>query len=145
MNKIREYELAIAKEVATKKEYHTLQTMQEEYFALYNAKCAEIINKHLQEIGSEKRYDTNKYSCTEYFIVDAFEEGSKEQLELIDFCEKNVPLPECEDISDYFPYFSYEAFMRLNMPLNLKRSDFSSEEIFKKYNEHVFSATHDFD
>ena len=145
MNKIKEYELAIAKEVATTKEHDALQAKENEYFILYNAKCAKIINKHLQEIGSEKRYDTSKYSCIEYFIVDEFEEGSKEQLELIDFCEKNIPLPECEDISDSFPYFSYEAFMRLDMPLDLKRSDFSSDEIFKKYKEHVFSATHDFD
>lgn len=144
--KIQKYEEAILKEIKNKEKRASLLAKEDILYAQYNEKCAEKINNFLKSIGSKKSYDPSKNSCTEYFVVDNFEEGSEEQSKVIDFCEKNITnLESGIEISKSLFLSSYRVFAELNIPLNLTRKDFSSDEIFKMYKEHVYSATHDND
>lgn len=141
--KIHTYEQAIAKEIACTFERKALLAKQDESLVRHNARCAELINKYLKESGSTKRYDVTCYSCPENFIVDNFE--GAEQINLIKFCEKNIPAYVEISIPAKLWYSSYRAFNELGISLKLTRRDFSSAQYYNVYKEHVFSATHDFD
>lgn len=144
--KIQKYEDAVLKELKNLEDRKLLGTKEDELYCQYNKKCAEKINKFLDGIGSDKRYDSNECSCVENFIVDNFEEGSEEQGKVIAFCENNIISFESRiEIPKSLCLSSYKVFLDLNIPMNLTKGDFSSIEIFKIYKEHVYSATHDND
>lgn len=144
--KIQKYEEAILEEIKNNKERASLLSKEDALYAQYNKKCAEKINNFLLGIGSKKSYDPSKNSCIEYFIVDNLEEGSEEQSKVIEFCEKNIENFESGiDIPKSLFLSSYKVFAKLNIPLNLTRNDFSFDETFEMYKEHVYSATHDND
>ncbi len=106
--------------------------------------CADKINAFLKEQGSSIHYDPSKDSGYVEFITNNFEPCTKEQKAIIDFVETLPPYESSLKITP-FKMDSYNLFFELEIPYDLTKKEFSTEENYRVYKQHVFSATHDFD
>lgn len=145
-SKIQKYEDAIRRELKRGKEITQLYLEEQKLYARYNQECAERINRFLESIGSKKRFVPTQSSCFEYFVVDNFSDEDEESEKVVEFCKKNIPrFKSGIKIPKNLCLSGFKAFQELNIPLNLQRTNFSSEEMFKEYMSHVHSVMHDCD
>lgn len=143
---IKKYDNAISKDIEATQKLFDLWKNEDTARMAYLRECATKINCFLKRSGSTIVYNPETDSDCHEFITNHFVLGSKEQNEIIEFVET---LPRFEEsgveIQPSTAMSSYNVFFEEDIPFNLVRSDFSSEDNFGIYKQHVYAVTHDFD
>lgn len=140
---IQKYEQAIQMEIKNKEILDELEKKADMEYQDYLNECAEKINKFLEQKGSDARYDASYGEGYDYFATRNFEEGSKMQDEFFEFVDNKLSRYES---SVKIPHeLHYSSLKDFNLPLNLKREDFSSEKYYKVYKYHVHCILNDRD
>ena len=143
---IKKYDNAISHDINTTNAMFELWRNEDSARMEYLRECAIKINHYLESKGSSLRYNPEMNSDYVEFITNNFELGSTEQKEIIDFVDNLPPFEGSGiEIKPSNTMTSYEVFYEENIPLNLTKSDFSSEDNYRIYEQHVYAATHDFD
>lgn len=143
---IKKYDNAISYDIAATKAMFEIWKDKDTARMTYLRACATQINSFLKSNGRTLVYNPETDSDYHEFITNHFELGSKEQDAIIKFVST---LPSFEEsgveILPSTTMTSYAVFYEEDIPFNLVRSDFSSEDNFRMYKQHVYAATHDFD
>ena len=145
-NEIQKYEQAIQQELKNKEILDELEKKADMEYRSYLNECTEKINKFLKLKGSDARYDASFGEGYDYLATRNFEEGSKMQDEFFEFVDNNLPrYVNSVKIPHKLYHSSLKDFVDLNLPLNLKREDFSSDKYYKIYKSHVYYILSDRD
>mgnify|MGYP004523883563 CR=1 FL=1 len=141
---IQTYEQAILREIKNKEILDELEKKSDIEYQDYLNECTKKINKFLEQKGSDARYDVAYGEGYDYFATRYLEKGSKMQEEFFDFVDNKLPrYVETVKIPEELRYCSIWDFG--NLPLNLKREDFSSDKYYNVYKGHAHCILSDRD
>lgn len=141
---IQKYEQAIQREIKNKEILDELEKKSDMEYQNYLNESAEKINRFLEQKGSSARFKASYGEGYDHFAICNLEEGSKLQEEFFDFVDNKLPrYVETVKIPEELRYCSIWDFG--NLPLNLKREDFSSDKYYKIYKYHVHCILSDRD
>lgn len=140
---IQKYEQAIQREIKNKEVLDELEKKADVEYQSYLNVCTEKINKFLDQKGSDARYDVSYGEGYDYFATRNFEEGSKMQEEFFDFVDNKLSRFVGKVKIPHELYHS--SLTDFDLPLNLKREDFSSDKYYKIYKYHVHCILSDRD
>lgn len=144
--KNQQYEQAIQQEIKNQATLAELEKKSDKEYQNYLNKCAEEINKFLEQKGSDVRFDATKDASFDFFAACKFEEGGKMQNDFFEFVDNKLPrFKQTVEIPHELYHSSLTDFVELNIPLNLKREDFSSDEHYRIYKGHVRAILSDRD
>lgn len=143
---IQKYEQAIQQEIKNKEFLDELDKKADMEYQSYLNECTEKINRFLEQKGSDARYDVSYGEGYDYFATRNFEESSKMQDEFFEFVDNKLSrFVSSIKIPQELYHSSLTDFVDLNLPLNLKREDFSSDKYYKIYKSHVYDIQRDRD